>query len=141
MLVSCDLISFMLCVSGTLLMHSQGRWSLSLCGKCMYKCWPKYCELYLSCLRKAFTSSCFSGEITMPPIFSCLTVNVFPGNACWRCCFVMFRSVCGLRFEVFYYNWSDSPTFRLVFCIVLWSAVDGVCLCGSLWVYGVWCLV
>ena len=100
MLVSCDLISFMLCVSGTLLMHSQGRWSLSLCGKCMYKCWPKYCGLYLSCLRKAFTSSCFSGEITMPPFFSCLTVNVLPGNACWSCCFVMFRSVCGLRLSI-----------------------------------------
>ena len=36
MLVSCDLISFMLYVSGSLLMHSQSRWSLSLCGKCIY---------------------------------------------------------------------------------------------------------
>ena len=35
MLVSCDLILFMVYVSGTLLMPSQGRWSLSLCGKCM----------------------------------------------------------------------------------------------------------
>ena len=81
----------MLYISGTLLMHIQGRWSLSLCGKCMYKCWTKFCGLYLSCWRKAFTSSCFSGETTMPLILSCLTVNVLPGNACRSCCFVVFR--------------------------------------------------
>ena len=132
MLVSCDLASFMLCDSGTLLMHSQGRWSLSLCGKCMYKYWPEYCGSYMSCLRKAFTSSCFSGEITMPPFFSCLTVNVLPGNACWSCCFVMFRSICGLRLSIMI--GVILLPFVLVLCIVQWSAVDGVCLCGSLWV-------
>ena len=67
MLVSCDLISFMLCGSGSLLMHSQGRWSLSLCAKCMYKCWPKYCGLYLSCLRKAFTSPVFQERLQCLP--------------------------------------------------------------------------
>ena len=100
MLVICDLILYMLCVSGTLLMHRQGRWSLSLCGKCMYKCWPKCCGLYLSGWRKAFTSSYFSGETTMPPFLSCLTVNVLPGNAYWSCCFAVFRSVCGFKLSI-----------------------------------------
>ena len=33
----------------------------------------------------------------MPPFLSCLMVNVLPGNASFSCCFVMLKSVCGLR--------------------------------------------
>ena len=44
-------------------------WSLVTVAlwKWMYMCWPKYCGLYLSCRRKASTSSCFSGVSTLPP--------------------------------------------------------------------------
>ena len=104
-------------VCGTLFIHSHGLWSLSLCGKWMYICWPKYCGLYLSCRRKALTSSCFSG------------VNVFPGNASFSCCFVTLKSVCGLRLS------RIIGVIILSFVLCLWD-VDLVCwlVCG---VFGV----
>ena len=85
-------------VCGTLLMHSHGLWSLSLCEKWMYMCWPKYSGLYLSCRRKALTSSFFSGVSTMPPFLSCLMVNVFPGNASFSLAFCKISTTPGTNF-------------------------------------------
>ena len=92
-------------------------------------CWPKYCGLYLSCRRKALTSSCFSGASTMPPFLSCLMVNVFPGNASFSCCFVTLKSVCGLRLS------RMIGVIFLSFVLCVW-VIDLVCwlVCG---VFGV----
>ena len=148
-------------------MHSHGLWSLSLCGKWMYMCWPKYCGLYLLCWRKALTSFCFSGVITMPPFLSCLMVNVFPGNASFSCCFVMSKSVCGLRLSrmigVIFLSfvvcvwvvglvcWLVCGVFGVVMllcigvgCLVYWCVCSGtvgfaVCMWAVVWCC--WCIV
>ena len=74
--------------------------SLSLCGKWMYMCWPKCSVSYLSFIRKALTSSCFLGVMTIPPFLRYVVVNDLPGNACLSFCFVSVLSSCGFVLSI-----------------------------------------